>query len=651
MASSSDRNLALYLRILSYLKPYIRYMVLVVVFNFFFVIFNTLSVWLVAPVVTALFSDTATTSAQVDGDHSPAPFSESTNPSEDTSSLPKTYPPEDSQEKSEGGLPNLNEWLKSQMNRWFYRPDRSEMLQILCLFIFATFLLKNIFAFAEFFFVSYVEQKVILDLREEVYEKVLRQSMSFFDRNTTGDVISRITNDINAVNVAVNRSFTQFIRDPALIIIQLILLFSISWQLTLVALIVFPLSAILIQQIGKSLKRKSKRVQERISEITENLQEVISSIKVVKAFGMEQFELERFHRRTTSHFKAVLKQVRLRRLSSPLSETLGVGIMICVIWFGGRLVLQGQLLSSEDFIRFIVLLFTLMDPLKKLGDLYNNVQIALASGKRIFDVIDPIPAVQNRPNALDKSKFQSEIRYRDVSFSYEAESERVLKNVNLEIKKNEKVAFVGSSGAGKTTIVNLLPRFYEVCDGQILIDGVDIRDIQIGSLRQMMGIVTQEVMLFNDTLANNIAYGSQSYNREEIENAAKLANAYDFIMATPNGFDTVVGERGMLLSGGQRQRISIARAILSNPAILIFDEATSSLDSESEHLIQNAIENLMRERTVLMIAHRLSSIVHADKIVVMEKGGIQDIGKHAELLKRSERYKKLCEYQFQEQLS
>ncbi|MCB0277616.1 MAG: ABC transporter ATP-binding protein [Calditrichaeota bacterium] len=635
MAPSSDSNFSLYMRILGYLRPYVRYIVLVVIFNFFFVIFNTLSVWLVAPVITALFSD------------SPATASAPLQPDQDA---PAIIPNGDSGENNTGdgssGIPNLNQWLKERINHFFYRDDRAEMLKILCLFIFGTFLLKNLFAFAEFFFVSFVEQKVILDLREQVYQKVLGQSMSFFDRTTTGDIISRVTNDINSVNVAVNRSFTQIIRDPALVVIQLILLFSISWQLTLVALIVFPVSLGLIQQIGKSLKRKSKRVQENIAQITATLQEAISSVKVVKAFGMEDFEMARFHGNTLAHFRAVLRQVRLRRLSSPLSETLGVGIMICVIWFGGQLVLRGQLLSSEDFIRFIVLLFTLMDPIKKMGELYNNIQIALASGKRVFDLMDAVPEVQNRPNAIDKSDFTDKIEYRDVVFHYKGEAERVLDRVSLDIRKNEKVAFVGSSGAGKTTLVNLLPRFYEVREGGILIDGTDTRDIQVASLRSLMGIVTQEVLLFNDTLANNIAYGTRNPTPEGIREAAKLANAFDFIMDTPEGFETLVGERGMLLSGGQRQRISIARAILRNPPILIFDEATSSLDSESEHLIQEAIENLMKERTVLMIAHRLSSIIHADKIVVMEKGRILDIGRHEELLKRSARYQRLCELQF-----
>ena len=356
--------------------------------------------------------------------------------------------------------------------------------------------------------------------------------------------------------------------------------------------------------------------------------------------------MRKFRQKAWDHYKTVLRRVRLDRLSSPLSETLGVGILVSVLWFGGRLVLQGQLLSPEDFIRFIVVLFSMMQPIKSLGDVNNNIQIAVASGQRIFELMDNPPEVREDPRAVSKNTFEQTIEYRNVFFKYPTSEDWVLNNINLTIHKNEKVAFVGSSGAGKTTIVNLLPRFYEVTRGEIRIDNIPIQKIKLKDLRRLMGIVTQDVILFNDTVANNIAYGMPEFSREEIIRAAKLANAYEFIMELPDGFDTLVGERGMRLSGGQRQRISIARAILKNPPILIFDEATSSLDSESEKLIQQAIEHLMADRTVLMIAHRLSSIINADKIVVLENGVIQDIGSHHELLERSPRYRQLYELQF-----
>ncbi|MCB0300765.1 MAG: ABC transporter ATP-binding protein, partial [Calditrichaeota bacterium] len=428
--------------------------------------------------------------------------------------------------------------------------------------------------------------------------------------------------------------------------IYIYILFHISWRLSLVTLVIFPLTTVIIERIGRSLKRKSKRVQQRIADITSNLQEVISGIKVVKAFAMEPYESQKFEDRTGRHYRAVLRQVRLKRLASPLSESLGIGVMVAVLWYGGSLVLSGQLLSSEDFVRFIVLLFAMMEPIRSLSELNTNLQVALASGTRIFEVLDTQPAIADKPGAVDIRQFDREIRYENVVFRYAKKEENVLNGINLVIGKNEKVALVGSSGAGKSTLVNLLPRFYDVTDGSITIDGVDVRDASQSSLRQLMGIVTQEVILFNDTIANNITYGRSDYDREKIYHAAKLANAYDFIMEMPDGFETVIGERGVRLSGGQRQRISIARAILKNPPILIFDEATSSLDSESEHLIQDAVDNLMKDRTVLIIAHRLSSIIRSDKIVVLENGKVVDSGTNDELLKTSKRYKRLYDLQY-----
>jgi len=562
MAKSSEKDsLRLYLRIVSYLRPYIGQILLILALNFLFIIFNTLSIWMVAPFISNLFQN----------------------------DQPAVHQPIETPSVNQDNTTvfNLNEWLKQKTAELIPRDNRSEALKVLSIIIFFTFFFKNLFAFSEAYVVSFVEQKVIKDLRDEVYHHILYQPLGFFQKFDTGNLISRITNDINSLNVAVNRSFTKIIRDPVVVLIFLALLFSISWQLTLVALLVIPFSGILIYQIGQSLKRKSRRVQERIAEVTTNLQETISGIKIVKAFGM---------------------QVRMNRLSSPLSETLGVGIMVSILWFGGQLVLSGRLLSPEDFIRFIVVLFSVMQPIKSLGELNNNIQIALASGKRIFDILDTPIAISDRPGALEKKSFERD--------------------------------------AGKTTLVNLLPRFYEVTSGSVKIDGIDIRDIKLNNLRRLMGIVTQEVILFNDTVANNIAYGSKTYSMEEIEWAAKLANAYDFIQQLPEGFQTIVGERGTRLSGGQKQRISIARAILKNPPILIFDEATSSLDSESEQLIQEAIENLMKDRTVFIIAHRLSSVINADRIVLIEYGSILDIGTHEELIERSKQYRRLYRLQF-----
>jgi len=614
-------NLKIYLRILSYLKAYIKEMVLVFLLSLAFIVFSTLSMWLIAPVITTFFTEEQIQQVEnVEESHS--------------------------EELTTQGTLNLNEWLKTKIYEFIPRDDRFTTLKLLCFFIFTTFMFKNLFKFLENYWITYVEQRVVKDLREEVYDKIIRQDLGFFHKHKTGELISNLTNDINQLNVALNRSVTKAIRDPLMIIIYLVILFNISWQITLIAITVLPITGFVIRKIGMSLKRRSIRVQERIADITTILQETISGIKVVKAFAMENYESNKFCKKTGEHFRSIVKQVRMWRLASPLSETIGVSIITIVIWYGGNLVLQGGSLDSEDFIRFLVILFALMEPVKSIGELNSDVQISVASGKRTFDILDTPRTVVEKPNALKKTDFTCEIDYENVSFSYEQEGKLVLDGINLKVDKNQKIAFVGSSGAGKTTLVNLLPRFYDASKGTIMIDGVDVKDISLASLRGLIGIVTQEVILFNDTVANNIAYGMSGYSLDKIETVARLANAHEFIKEMPKEYNTVIGERGMMLSGGQRQRISIARAILKNPPILIFDEATSSLDSESEFLIQQAIENLMKDRTVFMIAHRLSSIVNSDKIIVLEDGKIVDEGTNHELQRRSERYRQLYELQF-----
>jgi subfamily B ATP-binding cassette protein MsbA len=619
--TGSETNLKIYLRILSYLKPYIKEMVLVFLLSLAFIVSSTLSMWLIAPVVTTFFTEE--TIQQV----------------ENVEELP-------SEDLKPGETFNLNEWLKSKVYEFIPMNDRFATLKWLCIFIFATFLFKNLFKFLENFWITYVEQRVVKDLREEVYDKIIRQDLGFFHQHKTGGLISNLTNDINQLNVALNRSVTKAIRDPLMIVIYLVILYNISWQITLIAITVLPITGFVIRKIGMSLKRRSTRVQERIADITTLLQETISGIKVVKAFAMEEYESNKFHKKTSEHFHSIVKQVRMWRLASPLSETIGASIISIVIWYGGNLVLQGGTLNSEDFIRFLVILFALMEPVKSIGELNSDIQISIASGKRTFDILDTPKIVIEKPNAFKKKDFTNGIVYENVSFRYEQKGKLVLDVINFKVDKNQKIAFVGSSGAGKTTLVNLLPRFYDVSEGAVKIDGIDVKDLSLAALRGLIGIVTQEVILFNDTVANNIAYGMSDYSMEKIEKVARLANAHEFIKDMPKEYNTLIGERGMMLSGGQRQRISIARAILKNPPILIFDEATSSLDSESEFLIQQAIENLMKDRTVFMIAHRLSSIVNSDRIIVLEDGKIVDEGTNEELQQRSGRYRQLYELQF-----
>ncbi len=615
--SRPANSLRLYTRILRYLIPYWPYLAGVLGLNLFYVLFNAISIWMVAPFLTTLFGSA--------GGMSPTSLT--------------GFPTPDS-------LFDLNDQLKSIYLRWVSRDDPRDALQVICILIFLTFLLKNIFQFFEAYLVSFVEQRVIKDLRDTAYEKLLYKPLRFFAIFGTGNLISRVTNDINALNVAVNRSFTKVIRDPLMIIIFAGLLVSIDWKLTVFASVVIPLSGFAIHRIGLSLKRRTRQEQERIAEVTARLQDTFTGVKVVQAFSQENEETARFREVTRRHFVAVLRKVRLNRLSQPLSETLGVVIMVAVLWYGGRRVLSAEGIPPEDFVRFLAILFAILEPIKSLGNLHNNIQIAAGTAVRVFEVMDHPLEIAERPNPVSRPSFDTEIRYENVSFRYEEAAPWALREVSLTIAREEKVALVGRSGSGKSTLTNLLPRFYDPVEGRIVLDGHDLRDLKLKDLRRLIGMVTQEVVLFNDTVASNIAYGMPDVSRGEIELAAEMANALGFIRQLPDGLDTVIGERGLRLSGGERQRLSIARAVLLDPPILIFDEATSSLDSESERLIQDATIRLLRQRTVLMIAHRLSSIIHADKIVVMDAGRIVDVGRHEELLERSKIYRMLYRLQY-----
>ena len=633
----AGQSLRIYRRILSYILPYTGHLVGVLILNFFFVVTNTLAIWMVAPFLTTLFRNIggAENAGGTEGAGAGNPATGA-----DSGGLESGVP-------GDFSIFQLNDLLKEQYARFVERPDPVDSLQIICLLVFVTFFLKNVFQFGEAYLVSFVEQKVIKDLRDELFHSVVGKPLRFFSRFETGNLISRITNDISALNVAVNRSFTKVIRDPLLIVTFVAVLVSINWKLTLFALLVIPATGFVIQRTGQSLKRRSRREQERIADVTARLQDKLPGIRVIQAFGQEETEAESFRAVTERHFRAVLRKVRMNRLAPPLSETLGVGIMVAVLWFGGRMVLVDQTLTAEDFIRFLAILFAVLDPIKSLANLNNNIQIAVASGIRVFEVIDHPEVIEERPNAQSKTALDSGLRFDDVWFRYDEESEWALRRVSFQAQKHEKIALVGPSGAGKTTITNLLPRFYDVDRGQILLDGVDIRDIKLRDLRRLVGMVAQDVILFNDTVAANIAYGLPEVTRQQIEEAARLANALGFIRELPQGFDTMVGERGVRLSGGERQRISIARAILLNPPILIFDEATSALDSESEQLIQQAMDSLLRDRTVLIIAHRLSSIRHCDQILVIDGGELVDRGTHDELLTRSSAYERFHRLQFE----
>ena len=441
--------------------------------------------------------------------------------------------------------------------------------------------------------------------------------------------------------------FQKLFVEPINIIILMSLLFIVSTKLALIALLIIPVSGIIIFGISHSIRRRSARSQAQLAGMTSMIAETIGSMRIVKAFATKGFEINRFAKETQKYYKLMIRRDRLRFVSSPVSETFGATIAALLLWVGARDVLVIESISSEDFLRFILLLFSLFQPLKNLTNVVNELQNGLASADRVFAIMDIKSDIQDVDNAFKVKDLNSSLSFNDVSFTYGNKDEKVLNNINFKINKGEIFALVGPSGAGKSTLVDLIPRFYDTLSGSIKIDGKDIKDLELKSLRSLMGIVTQETFLFDDTVKANISYGVENISDDEIKDASKAANAHEFIKKLPDGYNTIIGERGVSLSGGQKQRIAIARAIVKNPPILILDEATSSLDSESEKHVQSAIENLMSERTVFVIAHRLSTVHNANKILVLENGQIVQEGKHDDLINVDGLYKQLHKMQFQ----
>jgi len=540
--------------------------------------------------------------------------------------------------------------FRANLEKWLLAGDRHVALLRLCAIILGLIFLKSLFEYLQAYWMAHVEQGVIKDLRHDLYRHLNELSLSYFHRTRTGQLISRITNDVTLVNGGVSASFVTLIKNPLLILAYLGMALYLSWPLTLIALIILPASMAIIGFIGSRLRRASTLSQEKMAEVTSVLQETISGVRVVKAFAMEEFELRKFQSVARDYFKALLHITRVSKLAGPMTEFLSASVGVGILWFGGQQVLSGDGLSPGDFILFLLVIFSMMQPIKELSSVNNRLQEAAAAGERIFEIIDLAPEVVSLPGAKKIENFSAGIRFDKVSFAYENEESKaettVLQNISLAVKKGEILALVGPSGAGKSTLVDLLPRFYDPQQGRILIDDIDLREIDVKSLRRLMGIVTQETILFHDTVRNNIAYGLQGIAEEKLIQAAEAANAHRFIAELPQGYETVIGERGVKLSGGQRQRLAIARALLKNPPILILDEATSALDSESEMLVQQAIERLMANRTSFVIAHRLSTILHAHQIIVIDKGRIVQHGTHDELLAQKGIYQKLYKMQF-----
>jgi len=539
-----------------------------------------------------------------------------------------------------------NEKLKYWTNLLILRDTPTESLKILCYAILSVFFIKNIFLYIKNLLLRIVELKLVRDIRDHLYKHIQTLSLGYFHKRHTGSITSIVMNDVEQLQIALGVVFQRLFVEPINILTFVTLLFIISWKLAIIAIIIIPLAGFAIIGIGRSIRRKSRRTQQKIAEIMQILTETLSSIRIVKAFVNEKDEIKKFARESSNYFKLLLKRARLDLISGPITETFGVIIGVVLLWYGGTEVLMDRGLVPEDFIRFILILFSILGPIKQLSNVNLKIQAGAASAERIFGLLDTPSEIVEDPNPIDLGIFNKSISFNKVHFEYSEDNDQVLDQVSFTINKGEVVAMVGPSGAGKSTIADLIPRFFDVSSGVIEIDENDIKKLSLASLRGNMGIVTQEVILFNDTIKNNIAYAKSNVTDDAIHAAAKAANALEFIEKTPNGFDTLIGERGAKLSGGQKQRLAISRALLRNPPILILDEATSALDTESEKKVQKAIEALMKDRTTLVIAHRLSTVQNADKIIVIDGGKVVETGTHQKLYDQNGVYRKLYDIQF-----
>ncbi|NLT23092.1 MAG: lipid A export permease/ATP-binding protein MsbA [Syntrophorhabdus sp.] len=533
--------------------------------------------------------------------------------------------------------------VKPVLDSIFFEKDMTK-LYIMPGAVILLFLIKGAFEYVQGYFMGYVGQRVVTDIRNLVFYNMQKQPLSFFDKTPTGSNISRIVNDVSLVQSTVSDSVAAVLKDAFTIIGLVIVAFRMEWKLTLIAFLILPFSIYPIVAFGKKLRKIGLNIQQYLARLTSFLHETITGQRIVKAFSMEEYENKRFTAENETLFRISMKRTKIRALSHPVMEVIGGVAVGVVIWYGGREVILGNS-TPGTFFAFMASLIMLYEPIKKINKENHNVQQGLAASQRVFEIIDRQPEVMERPDAAPLEKVEGVIDFEDISFRYD--EKMVLNHVSLRIERNEVIAVVGKSGVGKTTLVNLIPRFYDVTEGLIRVDGTDIRDVTLDSLRKNIALVTQDVILFNDTIRSNIAYGVEP-DEEQLYAATRMAFAHDFILKLPKGYDTVVGEKGVRLSGGQKQRIAIARALYKNAPILILDEATSSLDAQSEIEVQKALENLMKGRTTIIIAHRLSTIINAHRIIVIDKGMIVQEGTHGSLIEQEGPYRKLYEIQFRE---
>ncbi len=609
-----------YFRLLSHLKPHLKYLIPAMIFMVLFAGMSGFSITMIVPFTKIVFSQPGKVSQQS--------FEQK----------------ENSEQEKESLVVLLPKTLEEKFNQAIVGKTHLETLGRFCVLVFLIFLLKNLFWYAQSFLIVRVEHGVIMDLRNKLYSHFHLLPLEYFHGQKTGVLISRITNDITLVKGAVANGFAEALRQGFLLLAYLFIVFWASWKLAFIALLLFPFAMLIIGKFGQKVKKSSAITQEKMGAMTSVLQETISGIRVVKAFVMEKFEIKKFTDTTRDYFKTMVKLTRVGSLAPPLTEVMGVFAAVLLLWFAGKEILSGTLDPGRFFL-FLFAMLSLMQPIRSISHLNIDIQQGLAAAKRIFEVLDTQPKIKNYPDSIKKESLEKNVTFQNVCFSYDGNKE-VLSNISFEVNAGEVVALVGPSGAGKSTLMDLLPRFYDPTSGEIKIDEINLKKIDLGTLRNLMGIVTQETILFNDTVWNNIAYGYEQASEDRVYDAARAANAHDFIMAMSQGYQTIIGDRGVKLSGGEKQRLAIARALFKNPPILIFDEATSSLDSESETLVQEAIDRLMKGRTVFVIAHRLSTIQNVDRIVVLDHGRIVQIGDHKSLMEEGGLYKRLYQMQF-----
>lgn len=535
-------------------------------------------------------------------------------------------------------------WIIKDMIDKVLAEKDMQMLNVISIGIVVTFFIRGIFYYGQSYLVSFVGQRVIIDVRDVLFKKFQRLPLSYFDRHQTGEIMSYITNDVAALQNALVDRLIELVTESSIFIGSLVMMVLLDWKLSLLTLITVPLVGQAMKIFGRKLKSSGTVIQERLADITATMQESIAAVRVVKSFGREDFEIERFHRQNELNFRAEMKNNQLMSLLTPTVEFLAALAVTVIVWFGGYEVVNG-VITAGALVAFLTYAVNLANPVKRISRVYGAIQKAMAGADRVFAIMDLPETIANHPDAKELPPVKGEVVFDDVTFAYK-EGANALSHVSLAASPGQMVAFVGPSGAGKSTIANLIPRFYDVSSGAIRIDGYDVREVTMESLRRQIGIVPQETMLFSTTVRENIRYGRLDAKEEEIVQAAKDANAHDFIMALPEGYDTKIGERGLNLSGGQRQRIAIARAILKDPRILIMDEATSALDTESEKIVQAALDRLMVGRTSFVIAHRLSTVFNADQIYVIDGGRIHEHGTHEELLAAGGLYSNLYNIQF-----